>query len=290
MLHACACAALRPAVERRDVLVGAPAALHTALVAPGVAAAAAPPPDGSLTTLRRRVGQRVTTARPSYGLDASDVYYPDFFEGSWRTTSAAVDVQAPLGAALFGGNASLAAALKELRSPPVVYDCRFVRDARGRLVADRPYNIQSLAAATMGGAGAVRDLPDSANFNPDDLTFKLAPEGSGGGVYLARLRALARRYEPAAGEVVDGAGRRVFDVGELTRQQLSLPGGAAVPPSVKDIETINCFTRLSPTRVAAVQRTSTWLVATEGYAAMRAQAADGRAVDIRTYDVLYERL
>ena len=149
MLHACACAALRPAAERRDVLVGAPAAL----VAPGVAAAAAPPPDGSLTTLRRRVGQRVTTARPSYGLDASDVYYPDFFEGSWRTTSTAVDVQAPLGAALFGGNASLAAALKELRSPPVVYDCRFVRDARGRLVADRPYNIQSLAAATMGGAG-----------------------------------------------------------------------------------------------------------------------------------------
>ena len=95
MLHACACAALRPILERRDVLVGAPAALHAALVAPGVAAAAAPPPDGSLTTLRRRVGQRVTTARPSYGLDASDVYYPDFFEGSWRTTSTAVDGGVP---------------------------------------------------------------------------------------------------------------------------------------------------------------------------------------------------
>ncbi|KAK7240407.1 hypothetical protein SO694_00115069 [Aureococcus anophagefferens] len=51
---------------------------------------------------------------------------------SWRTTSTAVgDASAASALALFGGNASLAAALKELRSPPVVYDCRFVRDARG---------------------------------------------------------------------------------------------------------------------------------------------------------------
>ena len=32
------------------------------------------------------------------------------------------------------------------------------------------------------------------------------------------------------------------------------------------------------------------LVATEGYAALRAQAADGRAVDVRTYAVDYDRV
>ena len=74
-------------------------------------ATAALPSDnaGALTTLRRRVGQK-TLAQGSYGLDAPDVYYPDFFEGTWRVTSKAVEVSAPCGAPLFGGNASLAAA------------------------------------------------------------------------------------------------------------------------------------------------------------------------------------
>ncbi len=85
-------------------------------------ATAALPSDnaGALTTLRRRVGQK-TLAQGSYGLDAPDVYYPDFFEGTWRVTSRAVEVSAPCGAPLFGGNASLAAARAELEAAPVVY-------------------------------------------------------------------------------------------------------------------------------------------------------------------------
>ena len=67
-------------------------------------ATAALPSDnaGALTTLRRRVGQK-TLAQGSYGLDAPDVYYPDFFEGTWRVTSKAIEVSAPCGAPLFGG-------------------------------------------------------------------------------------------------------------------------------------------------------------------------------------------
>ena len=183
-----------------------------------------------------------------------------------------------------------AAARAELEAAPVVYEARWIRDGRGRLIADRPYNIGSIAAATMGGRDVLQQLPSSDAFDPNGLIFKLKPEGSDV-TYRAELRALARRFEPSAGELRDSSGLLVFDAGELSRQSISLPGKELVqPPSVKDIETINCFTRLSPTKVAAVQRTSTWLVATEGYAAMRAQAADGRAVDIRTYDVLYERL
>ena len=300
VLACCARAMQLESVGRRQVLGGAGAGLG---LLPSVSAAAGGgagggglggvvSDGGALTTLRRRVGQRVTSARPSYGLDSGDVYYPDFFEGTWRTTSRAVAVEAPLGAQLFGGNASLSAARAELGAAPVVYESRFVRDARGRLISDRPFNIASLAAATMaGGPDAIRDLPRSDQFNPDQVVFRLAPaDAPGGAVYRAELRALARRYEPSSGVLRDEKGRAVFDFGELTRQQISLPGDVAAPPSVKDIETINCFTLLRDGKLEATQRTTTWLVATEGYAALRAQAADGRAVDVRTYAVDYDRV
>ena len=254
-------------------------------------ATAALPSDnaGALTTLRRRVGQK-TLAQGSYGLDAPDVYYPDFFEGTWRVTSKAIEVSAPCGAPLFGGNASLAAARAELEAAPVVYEARWIRDGRGRLIADRPYNIGSIAAATMGGRDVLQQLPSSDAFDPNGLIFKLKPEGSDV-TYRAELRALARRFEPSAGELRDGAGLLVFDAGELSRQSISLPGKELVqPPSVKDIETINLFTRTKDGRITSTQRTSTWLVGTEGLAALKAQAADGRAVDVRTYKVDYERL
>ena len=101
---------------------------------------------------------------------------------------------------------------------------------------------------------------------------------------------MARRFEPSAGALRDDQKRPVFDVGELTRQQISLPGAEfRQPPSVKDIETINLFTRTAEGRISAVQLTSTWLVAVEGMAALKAQAAEGRAVDVRSYSVEYER-
>ena len=149
------------------------------------------------------MGQR-TLAQGSYGLDAPDVYYPDFFEGTWRVTSKAIEVSAPCGAPLFGGKASLAAARAELEAAPVVYEARWIRDGRGRLIADRPYNIASIAAATMGGADALQQLPSSDAFDPNGLIFKLRPEGSDV-TYRAELRALARRFEPSAGELRDGA-------------------------------------------------------------------------------------
>ena len=101
----------------------------------------------------------------------------------------------------------------------------------------------------------------------------------------------ARFPTPRSGELRDDKDRVIFDAGELTRQSITLPGQEfQAPPSVKDIETINCFTKLKDGRISAVQRTATWLVGTEGRAAIRAQAADGRAVDVRTYRVEYTRL
>ena len=105
--------------------------------------------------------------------------------------------------------------------------------------------------------------------------------------YRAELRALARRFEPSAGELRDSSGLLVFDAGELSRQSISLPGKELVqPPSVKDIETINLL-HGRKTAASPPHGTSTWLVGTEGIAAMKAQAADGRAVDVRTCKVDY---
>ena len=218
-------------------------------------ATAALPSDnaGALTTLRRRVGQK-TLAQGSYGLDAPDVYYPDFFEGTWRVTSKAVEVSAPCGAPLFGGNASLAAARAELEAAPVVYEARWIRDGRGRLIADRPYNIASIAAATMGGADALQQLPSSDAFDPNGLIFKLRPEGSDV-TYRAELGRWRAASSRRRARIRDSSGLLVFDAGELSRQSISLPGKELVqPPSVKDIETINLFTLMKNGRITSTQR------------------------------------
>ena len=222
-------------------------------------ATAALPSDnaGALTTLRRRVGQR-TLAQGSYGLDAPDVYYPDFFEGTWRGRRRRSRCRHRAAARPLRRQRVAAAARAELEAAPVVYEARWIRD--GRVASSRTVlTTCEHAAATMGGADALQQLPSSDAFDPNGLIFKLKPEGSDV-TYRAELRALARRFEPSAGELRDSSGLLVFDAGELSRQSISLPGKELVqPPSVKDIETINLFTLMKNGRITSTQRTSTWL-------------------------------
>ena len=51
-----------------------------------------------------------------------------------------------------------ALAAAELEAAPVVYEARWIRDGRGRLIADRPYNIASIAAATLSPTASALPL------------------------------------------------------------------------------------------------------------------------------------
>ena len=105
----------------------------------------------------------------------------------------------------------------------------------------------------------------------------------------------SERYQEAA----DGA-LLSFDVSEVIRQVVSPANGPnpnaprqSRPPLIKDVETTTLYRQTSPDRIEALQRTLTFAVpdpnqdpAMAGYIVMVAQ---GRAIDVRTYDVVYTR-
>ena len=54
------------------------------------------------------------------------------------------DVQAPCGVALFGGNSTYLNAKKDIGNV-LSYDSRFLTDASGSVIADREFNVKSIA-------------------------------------------------------------------------------------------------------------------------------------------------
>ena len=54
-----------------------------------------PAPAAEPTTLRASLEK--VAQRPAYGIETADVYYPPWFAGRWRVTSALTKVDAPAG-------------------------------------------------------------------------------------------------------------------------------------------------------------------------------------------------
>ena len=63
-----------------------------------------------------------------------DLIYPDWFSGTWQVTSEALDDS---------GRA-------RPDDPPLVHKVRFLRNRRGELIGDRPYNAASVGKALLG--------------------------------------------------------------------------------------------------------------------------------------------
>ncbi|KAJ1449633.1 hypothetical protein M885DRAFT_590347 [Pelagophyceae sp. CCMP2097] len=290
LLLAAACDAVAPPVSRRklaqtSVAYGSWAGLSTRA---GPCAAAAPM---RLTTsfLRRRVdGRNVTLV--DLGPGAPDIFYPSYFEGRWSSSSTTVAVEAPCGAQLFGGERNLEAARAEVGTA-VDYATLFFRDGRpnaaGAIVADRPFNIRALVEATMGTTGdggkpILRSIPSSANFDANSMKFELSPAGSNGRVYAAAIRVVSR--------YVNALDDDNFETVELVRQSISDVGNPLAPPSIKDVETINLFQRVSDDIIISTQRTASFIFPSDPRAAVMADMAGGRAIDLRSYKVEYRRL
>ena len=89
-----------------------------------------------------------------------------------------------------------------------------------------------------------------------------------------------------------------FNVCEVVRQTVSPanpPQGrqAPRPPLIKDIETTTLYRMVSPDQIVATQRTASFLVANPNQDPLKAaqiERLQGRAVDVRTYSVVYTRV
>jgi len=233
---------------------------------------------------------------PPYGMEASDIFYPPSFLGSWKALSKTTDIIAPCGFELFtGGKAGYDNAVQtEVKEGnDLEYKARFVTLSGGEggsgstyIAADREYNAKEIAKAAMGTYSVV----DTPVATPNRYSCVLAPPGGTNNLICVDILALARKAEPVSSEK--------FVCSEFVRQivspaQRNNPNAPPVPPlSVKEIETISIYNVVGENKITCRQRTATFLVPsqTDPLAFKKWQLSQGKPVDVRYYDVTYTRL
>lgn len=234
-------------------------------------------------------------APPPYGMETSDVFYPTAFQGGWKALSKTVDIIAPCGFEVFtGGKAGYDNAVKTevTEGNDLEYKARFVTlsggdNAGGTYVAaDREYNAKEIAKAAMGTYSVV----DTLVATPNRYSCLLAPPGGTNNLISVDILAIGRKSEPVSSDK--------FVCSEFVRQivspaQKNNPNAPPVPPlSVKEIETISIYDVVGKDKIRCRQRTATFLVPsqTDPLAFKKWQVSQGKAVDVRYYDVTYTRV
>lgn len=232
--------------------------------------------------LESRVLENVMSP-PPYAMEGSDVFYPEWFAGTWNVKSLTTDVQAPCGVMLFGGNATYDRARKEIGTF-LNYESRFISDGSGRtVVADREFNVKSIAKVAMGANSVV----DVSTATPNKFSCLLSPMGSPS-MLTVDLIVLNRRQEN-----VDANN---FHCTEVVREIVSPVGQTGTParpqsPLLKEIETTSLYRLVSPTEVQCIQRSATFLLPSQQdpMALKMWELSRNRPIDVRFYDVRYTK-
>lgn len=149
------------------------------------------------------------------------------------------------------------------------------------MIADREYNVKSIAKVAMGENSIV----DVATSTPNKFSCLLAPKGSPS-MMKVDLIVLNRRQEVVS--------QNKFDCSEVVREIASPVDKPKQQPAVlKEIETTSLYTYLpDKNEVRCTQRSAAFLLpSNDNPMAMRMwQASRGRATDVRFYDVTYTRI
>jgi hypothetical protein len=220
---------------------------------------------------------------PPYGMEGTDVFYPSWFNGVWNVRSQTVSVAAPQGIPLFGGNNTYNAALADVGNV-LQYQSRFLKDPNSdRVIADREFNVKSIAKVAMGENSVV----DVSQATPNKFSCLLAPKGAPS-MLSVDLIVLNRRAETIS--------ENQFDCAEVVREIASPIDAAGAKqrssPILKEIETTSLYT-YDPAKdiVTCQQRSAAFLLpSNENAMAMKMwQASQGRAIDVRFYKVTYTR-
>ena len=199
-----------------------------------------------------------------------------WFAGTWKVVSECTDVQAPCGIALFGGNRTYEAALADRgASKALSYESRFL--AGDAVIADREFNVKSIAKVAMGENSVV----DVSLATPNKFSCLLSLEGAPS-LITVDLLVLNRRQEQ-----VD---ETHFDCSEVVREIVS---GVERTSSamLKEVETTSLYHLQTDGSIQCRQRSATFLLPSQDdpMALQMWQAARGRPIDVRFYNVLYTK-
>ena len=243
------------------------------------------------------------------GMLYEDVLYPKYFNGMWKCESTTASVSAPLGIDAFGGPSAWESAQKDIGNT-LKYQSRFITRPDGEVVADRLFNVKTIADKAMGkGAvlviegdrGILKGISSNTIAYFDGLAAKInvaiTPDQTTGDIFDVSLVTSDRNYGSDEGSNAEaGAFAVVERVTQSISRRMDLLSSQPPPPRVKEIETISFYSVPNSDRtvVQAVQRTATFLSPQEQSVSYRSLVAkDGRianeAVDIRTYNLTYIR-
>ena len=218
--------------------------------------------------LQRAPGRLATQWR------VAELELPPWCKGTWMATSTLRSITAPAGYKLFGRTGSYEAA-RDTIGQPLVYKARFLRSG-GLVVPDRAYNVACIAEAALGDGSVLSCSDDGA---------RLSVRAVDGSVCDVRLLPLAR--VAMRGMTPTDEGGDVLYTAELVRQTVNVQlEDLRTQTSVKEVETITVWLdNSSDDVVQSLQRTATYLPRSD----LRYVDAKGRPIDIRWYDVVYQR-
>lgn len=201
-----------------------------------------------------------------------------WFAGTWKVVSECTNVLAPCGIVLFGGNRTYEAALAE-RGPSksLNYESRFLVSGDSA-VADREFNVKSIARVAMGENSVV----DVSIATPNKFSCLLSLEGAPS-LITVDLLVLNRRQEQE--------NATSFDCSEVVREIVSGVQRSSAP-ILKEVETTSLYT-LDETNgnIHCRQRSATFLLPSQDdpMALQMWQATRGRPIDVRYFNVRYDK-
>lgn len=239
---------------------------------------------------------------PSYTMELSDIFYPKWFIGIWNVTSKTDSIIAPCGISLFGSNVSYQKAMSEIGTD-LKYTTRFLpivttnnnnneNNLPTNAIADREYNIISIAQAAMG-MNSIVNIPF---ISPNKLTAYVAPTNSPSilkvdMITLNRKQEIINEYEFHCSEIVrEIVSSSTSPSSSTTATTIATTSSPAM--ILKDIETISLY-KYNPITdtVSCIQRSASFLVPSQqSYIALKMwEATGGRPVDVRRYSIQYTK-
>ena len=244
-----------------------------------------PNTDLPLGLLETRVNENVNSPVP-YGMEGSDILYPAWFKGTWKAVSTTTEVFAPCGIPLFGGNITYQAALDDIGNQ-LRYECRFLRGGptgttTTTTIADREFNVASIAKA------ASLQIVNIQTASPNKFSCVLSPSPNAPSLLQVDLLTLHRRQETLSATRFD-ASEVVREIVRPLDPKVSL---TQTPSLLKQVETISLYTYdPASDTVSCRQRSAKFLLPSQqNPTALRLwETSRGRPVDVRFYDIHYQR-
>lgn len=224
------------------------------------------------------------------GILSTDVYYPKFFEGIWKSSSRFSELYTPLGEEIFGGKNALDTAKNDIGSI-LVYNSRFSHTDNDNIISDRLYNLKSIATASMGEKSIVDETQRSKDL-ANNINLIVSPIQSNGAFFDINLKVTDREYKNVDNKLyvlerTRQTIRNVIPQTEFSNQRISQPS------LQKEIETITSYEKINDNALFSKQRTATYLCNLDPrYEKLieKEPRISDTAIDIRYYEITYNRI